>query len=309
MIAVELLSIKLQELFGSDYIILPYAKLCTEYTTARQVEENGNIGYIRDYTNGYAQLRKSKIIGIVNLQNPQRVNADFYYLTSSFKIDFSVPINIVKKDINGNVIETPHLQFFKKYEEVLNKIVNKTLNFANSYKGKMIISEPVFNSLEDDGETKCAIYTANGTFNVTDKAQFGADYKIEIDVNGEYIELDCVNSFVEMNNNGMNAIVKQDKTKIEQNLSQLGWVATVNISDIETTNLARKMLYDIIHENKEIINENEATEARKRKIKIRITTPHNSIHEFWSIPSITFRADRNSAGSYDISFTDDNKGV
>lgn len=309
MMAVEILSNKLQELFGNNYLIMPFAHFNTEYTTARQVIENGNVGIIRDYSDEYSKIRRNKVVGIVNLTKPERVNADFYYLTSGFKIDFSVPTNVLKKDAEGVVLEVPEINFFSKYEQILKIILNKTVDFGNGYVGKMVISEPVFTTLEDDGEVKYAIYSVTGTFVLTDKAVFGSDYVIELNVNGDYVELDGVNSYVEMLDTGNNAIVEQNTIKTMQNLAQSGWVCTINIDDIQTDNVARRLLYDIIHDNIEIINQDAEKEALKRKLRVKITNSHGNVHEFNAIVNITFRTSKNGTGSYDISFTDDNKGV
>ena len=61
----------------------------------------------------------------------------------------------------------------------------------------------------------------------------------------------------------------------------------------------------IIHENKEIINESALTEKLKRELPVRITTPHNNIHEFNAVVSISFQTTRNGNGSYVITLTDD----
>ena len=75
---------------------------------------------------------------------------------------------------------------------------------------------------------------------------------------------------------------------------------------MQTENKARQRLYDIIHNNLEIINPNGATEGLKRKLPIRITTPSGS-REFNALLSISFGTTMNGTGSFDISFTDDNK--
>lgn len=320
MIAVERLTIKLQELFGGNYFMLPFYKLNTEYTTAKQVVENGNVGYVNYYNDAYSNLRKRKIIGIVNLQNPQRTNTDFYYVTSSFTIDFSVPTNIRKVDENGNLLEEVPFNFFEDYERVASEIINKTIKFDDTYKGKMVISEPVYQLTEKDGELNYAIYRITGTFSISDKATFGSDYKVELlSSDGKYYELQGINSFVEILNNGANAIVKQDTTKTQQNVAQSSWVCTVSIDDADINpfvSQANNMIYNLIHKNEEFMNiYDDGVIKLSRKLKVKISKISNLIndwvvrHEFWAIVSITFRTTRNGVGTYEISFTDDNKGV
>lgn len=403
MIAVERLTNKLQELFGGNYYMLPFYKLNTEYTTATQVVENGNVGYVNYYSDAYSKLRKEKIIGVVNLQNPQRANSDMYYVTSSFTVDFSVPmnikdkyeygeaqystityeksgnnyifwyvtlphktmedvslnINVVSKDNEGNIvgktinfkvkangIDASHLEsangltieeieqnknlikinscspekfkykkfdFFKDYEYVVDKIINKTIEFDNKYRGKMVVSEPVYQLTEKDGEYEYAIFRVTGTFAISDRAIFGSDYKVEIFVNfgssQSWIEIDGINSFVEMINNGSNAIIINNATKTEQNVAQSAWTCTISVDDTSQGLDVYNTLKNIVHYNQEIISDFAETEAEKRKIKTRITLPDGNTREFWAIVSITFRTTRNGVGTYDISFTDDNKGV
>ena len=121
MIAIERLCNKLQELYGNQYEIIPFRQLLTDYTTSRQIETANGIVSVVDYTSQYSKLRKEKIIGAVNLTNPQRVNADFYYLTSEFTIQFTVPINNIKKNIYNEIIEQP------KFELIINSRKNEQL--------------------------------------------------------------------------------------------------------------------------------------------------------------------------------------
>lgn len=307
MIASERFSNKLQELFGGNYLIIPFATLNTQYTTAEQVVDGfGNTKYVQEYTNEYSELRKNNIIGVVNLQNPTRANASIYYVTSNYTVDFSVPTNVIKLNSNGEVIETPKFNFFDDCENITNSIINTTIDFGDNVLGKMTMAEPTYQGLEKDGEVEYAIYRLSGTFSMSNSANFGGDYKVSILVGNEFVELDGVNSYVEMLNNGMNAISVENTTKIKQNLSQLAWVCTISIDDLETENPARKKLYDIIHENIEFITPEAGEVQLKRKLRVNIQhgTKTRSI---WAIVSITFRTTKNGIGAYDISFTDSNE--
>lgn len=377
MIAIERLCNKLQELYGNQYEIIPFRQLLTDYTTSRQIETANGIVSVVDYTSQYSKLRKEKIIGAVNLTNPQRVNADFYYLTSEFTIQFTVPINNIKKNIYNEIIEQPKFDFFGDYEKISNKIINKTINFGydldyttnlsnepvidkktfiekvnktgsyifiasqptqfssvdwtlngeivdlsnygieityeddmnnkqvvvslKKYEGKMIISEPIYaNQTETDGDVSYGIFNIKGTFSIGDCANFGNDYEIYFHTENGYIQLDGVNSFVEILNNDGSAIVYENTTKSGQNLGLSGWVATLSINDIQTDNSARKLIYETIHLNKEFVN-------NKRKVRVKIITPQKEMHLFNAIMNITFRTGQNNVGSYEISLTDDNR--
>lgn len=311
MTAVELIANKFQNLLGGQYKIIPMAQLETDYTTAEEVVEGDNHGFITRYTSKFTQLRAKKIIGILNLQNPVRANADFYYITTNYTIEFSVPTNVVKtkeyKDGNDvKVRKETKFDFFNDIENAINEIVNKKIMFGTKY-GKMTISEPIYKGKETDGENECTIYIVSGVIVISDKAVFGGEYEIKFLIGDEYVKIDDVNTYNENNDNSNNAIMKQGKTKVEQNLSQLGWVATFSIDDKISNNLARKLIYDIIHENREIINKYADTEAKEHKIMVKIISPHGNVHLFYAILSIGFGTNQNGVGVYTISLTDDNK--
>lgn len=84
----------------------------------------------------------------------------------------------------------------------------------------------------------------------------------------------------------------------------MGWACTFTIDDVESENLARKKLYDIIHLNQEIITPEAETEKLKRELPVIITSA-SGVHDFNAIVDITFKAMRNSIGIYTISLTDD----
>lgn len=311
MTAVELIANKFQNLLGGQYKIIPMAQLETDYTKAEEVVEGDNHGFITRYTSKFTQLRAKKIIGILNLQNPVRANADFYYITTNYTIEFSVPTNVVKtkeyKDGNDvKVRKETKFNFFNDIENAINEIVNKKIMFGTKY-GKMTISEPIYKGKETDGENEYTIYIVSGVIVISDKAVFGGEYEIKFLIGDEYVKIDDVNTYNENNDNSNNAIMKQGKTKVEQNLSQLGWVATFSIDDKISNNLARKLIYNIIHENREIINKYADTEAKKHKIMVKIISPHGNVHLFYAILSIGFGTNQNGVGVYIISLTDDNK--
>lgn len=376
MIAIERLCDKLQEIYGNDYVILPYHQFLTDYTTAKRTLVNGVEDNVLGYTNEYDKLRKEKIVGVVALNNPSRVNADYYYVSSQYTITFSVPMNNIKRNTFNQIVEKPKFDFFGDYEKMSKEIINQTLRFKNDfsfetdmngieidesvfaskvkysgeykftsyqinpfmpitwylngeqvnladygitftiqyisgehhinvdftkYVGKMVISEPIYaNQNENDGENIYAIFTITGTFSMGDCSKFGSDYKVYFYTGSEYTLLDGVNSFVEIMDNDGSAIVYENTTKSGQNVGQSGWVATLSIDDIESTNLARKKLYEYIHLNKEFVD-------GKRKLRTKIITPDGDMHLFNAIVSITFRTTSNNVGGYDISLTDDNR--
>ena len=302
----DLITTKIETLLGSDYKLFSNCYFSKNYTEARQVVDGDNIGYVLSYNSDYGKFRKNRIVGILTLTNAIRSNSNSYYLSSSYKIQFSVPRNVVKTNKNGVELETAPFDFEDDIDTLISGITNTKIAFDTTYSGKMTMSEPTYISSETDGEFYYDIFEVNGSIVITDNAKFGSDYKVELLVNGEYCELDDVNDFSEVLNTDNNAIVKTDKTRVEQNLAQSGWVCAVTIDDYETTNLARKKIYDIIHLNQEIINSTGESEASKRKIRTRITTP-SGVHLFNAILGITFNSSRNGVGNYNISFTDDNK--
>lgn len=303
----RILSEKIQDLLGNKYKILPLAQLQMDYTTATVSLEGENVAYYQQWTDDYTKLKQNNIVGIITVSTPTRANADFYYVASSYSIEFSVPMNNQIRNVEGALLERTKFTFFCDIEKLTKEILNKKLEADDKYI-KMSVSEPVYKAKETDGENEYAIFTISGNVIVSDKANFGSDYKIEISVDGEFVELDGVNTFSEILNADGNAIAKQGKAKLEQNLAQTSWACTLSLDDVQTENKARQKLYDMVHGNIEIINSNAETEALKRKLPVKITTPSGIVHNFNAIVGVTFATTRNGVGSLDISLTDDNKG-
>lgn len=303
----NIISEKLQQILGENYAILPLANFNRNYTEAREYIEGDNVSYFRYYNSDYGKFRKDKIVGVISFINPTRSNVKGYYLSTSYKIDFSVPRNVVKTNKYNQEIEQPKFTFDDDIETLIDSAINQKLTLDDNLFCKLTMSDPVYISSENDGEFEYDIMQVTGTIVISDNAIFGSEYKVEIFVNGQYIEIDDINSFTEVMSNQNNAIVKHDKTKVEQNLSQLSWGCVIVIDDFMSDNLARKKLYDIIHLNKEVLNDNEESESLKRKLRIRITTPNNDVHVFNAIVTITFTTTKNGVGTYSVTFTDDNK--
>ena len=303
----DILSAKIEDLLGSGYKIFPISHFNKNYTEARQYVEGDNISYFRYYNSDYGKFRKDKVIGIVTISNAIRNNSNAYYLSSSYTIDFSVPRNIVKTDKDGVELEET-FDFNSDIDTLISTITNQKIAFDTTYSGKMTMSEPSYVSTETDGEFSYDIMRVSGSVVITDSARFGSDYVVEMLINGEYYELDDINNFTEILSTDNNAIVKSAKTRVEQDLAQSGWTCAVTIDDYQSTNPARQKIYEIVHLNQEIVNPSGSTEALKRKVTTRITTP-SGVHLFNAVVNVTFVASRNGVGNYNISFTDDNKPV
>jgi len=309
----EILSNKLEELLGSNYKLFPISRFNRNYTEAREYREGENVGYANVYNSDYGTLRKDKVVGVVSMTNAIRNNSASYYLSSAYSIEFSIPRNIELKDKYDNYIEQPALDFEGDIDSLIDSILNQKIQLDQTYSAKMTMSEPTYVAVETDGEFTYEIMRVNGNIIITDSATFGSDYSVKMLINDNgnysYVALDDVNSFNELTNTSNNAISKEGKVKLEQNLSQSGWVCTCSIDDFETTNKARKKIYEIVHQNKEIINPSESTENAKRRQRVKITSPHGDIHLFDAIVDIDFHTTKNGNGSYDISFTDSNKEI
>lgn len=304
----EIISSKIEELLGDNYKVFPVSHFNKNYTEAREIREGENVSYLRQTTTQYGEFRKNKVVGVLTLQGATRSNVSGFYLSTTYQIQFSVPRNINITNKYDVLTQKNAFDFDEDIETLINTIINSKIDFTAKYKGKMTISEPTYVLTETDGEFYYDIMQINGTIVISDNANFGGDYKVAIKVNEEYVELDGINTYDEVLSSDANAIVKQGKAKLEQNLAQTGWVCTFSIDDIETENLARQKIYEIIHNNLEIVNNNGINEAMKRKLPVKITTPKGNEHSFNAIVGISFSTTQNGVGSYDISFTDDNKG-
>lgn len=287
MISAEILSIKFQELLGKDYLISPLFLFNSEYTAAQQTPD----GVVQVYNSKYAEIRKNKIIGVVSTSNSQRANVDYYYLSTSFSIDFSVPFTSDK------------FNFFKDYEKLVKDVLNKELGFVDNINGKVTMQEPVFRTQESDGQYLYNIYTITGAAILSDSVTFGSDYTVEFLIDGEYVKLDGIIQYNETLNLNSNTSMNVNSIMIKNEPSQSGWALVFSIEDLKSENKARQLIYDTVHNNKEIINENADTELNKRKVSVRLANGR----EFKGIMSVGFNAEYNGVGVYNVSIVDSNK--
>lgn len=293
---------KIEKMLGNSYKLFSISHFNKNYTEAREYVQGDNVGYARYNTSDYNEFRKDKIIGILTLSNATRSNADIYYLSASYTIQFSVPRNVNNTNKYGHELTRPPFDFDADIEKLENNIVNKTIEFNINYKGKMTISEPTFVATETDGEFYYDIIQVNGTIVISDKAVFGSDYKVAFKIDDEFVELDGINSFNESYNTNGNAIVRLGKSKVEQDVAQQSWVCTFQIDDYQSENKARNLIYDIVHENRELVYNG------KRKLQTKITTPKGE-RVFNALVGIDFNSSFNGVGGYNVSLTDDNRGV
>ena len=313
----EILATKIGTLLGSNYHIFSDMFFNKNYTEAREVREGENIGYARFTTAEYGKFRKNKVVGILTLTSYNRSNSNVFYANGGFKIEFSVPRNVVKTTKNDEVLSQPAYDFDADMETLANTITNQKITFTvqtgqttKTYNGRLSVGEPNYLMTESDGEFQYDIMTLTGTFAISDNAYFGGDYKVELYLDDAYVELDDITSYTEQLNEDANAILKGGKIKTEKNVGQSNWVCTVSIDDYKTQNAARLFIYNCVHENKEILNSSASNEALKRKIRVRIKSPSSlAARAFNAIMTISFTTTKNGVGSYAISFTDDNKDI
>lgn len=311
----ELVANKIQSILGNKYAIIPFAKLQTNYTEAREVIDGDNHGYANQYNDAFTELSKRKTIGIMTFQGSNRANASYYYLASDYSIQFRVATNTTiskliaiktnEQGIEQKIERTGNITFFNDIENLTDEIINNTLNIGD-YRAKLTVNEPIFRGKEFDGELEFAIFEVGGRIVIGDNQVFGSDGKIEFLIAGNYVELDNVNNYTEtLDNNGV-LIMEEGSTKGKQGSAQTGWVCSFSIDAVRTENLARLKIYEIIHLNKEIIDENS---DKPRKLRVKITSPYGDVHIFDALVSITYTSTKNGVPSYNIALIDDNYGI
>lgn len=296
----DLICNKFQSILGSNYLIYSDTFFNDNFTEAREVRTNTNdLGYEVLANNSYLNLRKNKIIGILSLDNATQENADNFYMSSTYNIDFSVPVNASIKH-----------PFYADIDSLITSTLNQKITLDTTYYSKMTVSKPKYIGIEKDGELTYKIMRVSGTISVTDKYLFGSDYSISLYIGSEYVAINGINNLsVEFNATG-NSIPIYNTTKTQQNLAQTGWNISFNIDDFTSTNTARNFIYNIVHKNNEILNSSGSTDYGKRRIKVKYISPYYATgYEFYGFLTVHFSTERNGVGNYAVGITNTNKVV
>lgn len=305
MMAAEMLALKFQELLGKQYKIFPNDAFSDKYTTVVKTE----LGQQLEVSKQAFEDNKGKIIGIVEVPNATRANVDFYLMNANYSVNFWVPVNFIKRDPNGILLESPKFNFYGDVEKLINKITNEHIDFFDDKYGRMTISEPrLSGNIENTGTGKRKVVSVSGVATITDKGIFGADteYLLEV-VKGEWVALEDVSTNNTRGNTESNHKSIAGSLEPEFDITQETQSLILTISDYNTDNLAYRKIKDAIYHNNKIFSPWQKTKSEKGKLHVRLVRKNEPDFEFWAVPEITYSTSKNGVGTFTVSFLNDNK--
>lgn len=171
MIAEKLLN-KLQDQLGSNYKLMLDNAFAEEYTNKQSDSVNWQ-AFEKD---------KDLIIGVLSLTNATYAVVPFISFATTYTLQFWLPVNVLKLDSNGELLETPKFNIFDDLEAMRIALNNKTNDFGE-YRGQITFSEPKKGTVLDiQSGTEKVVVTVTGSFDITDNGIYGRDTTIKIGI-------------------------------------------------------------------------------------------------------------------------------
>lgn len=307
MVTAELLAVKLQESLGKRYKIFANDAFNDKFTTT---VSNEYMGQQLAVQKSAFEKFKGVIVGVVDAPNATRSNVDFYLINANYTVTFWVPVNFVKRDEDGALIETPKFNFYGDIETFADDITNKQIEFYGGLYGRMTISEPrlAAGGLEDTGSGKRKLMSVTGAVTITDKGVFGADkdYYFET-AEGVWTKLEGVSAIDERTKVEQYSASLESKIDTEFYIEQKGHTRALVVANSYSDNAALRLIKDAVFHNKAVLSP-FAEKANQHKIHVTTRQKNEPDYVFWAIPEITYTAPANSIGTFSISLLDDGKG-
>lgn len=314
-IASELITDKLQQLFGKQYEMHTLHAFNERFTNPVKTPFGA-------YDVQYQCFDKyaDKIIGVVQVQ-PTAQNFTVYEYTSvNFTVQFWVPLNFVKMSMNGETLEELKFDFKSDVKRVDNSLRGKETELKlpiglkengefdyEHFRAFFTLAEPVLSSgKEISGAYNRVVYTVSGTVSICEqKVNVGNDYEIYFLFGSERVKIEqyrtlAIGSTTEASsiqpNNGMDTI-NEPAVKDRQ--------MTFFVDDVQTDNKAFALIEKKAFTNHTVINPNEADEMRKRQIHVQVEKRGVVVSDFWGNISTQYSVTGgNGFGSYQVSIMD-----
>jgi len=321
-IASELITNKMQQLFGAKYEIKTLHAFNENFTNPKMTQYGS---YTIEYQcfDEYAD----KIIGVVQVQPTAQNFTTYEYTSVNFSMQFWVPVNHVKRKTTGELAEDIKFDFLgdiKRVEKALRgqevvlkrptgEIRDAEFVYEN-LRAFFTLDEPVLSSgKEISGAYNRVVYTVNGTANICEQnVNVGNDCKIKFVLDGEEIEIEQYRTLAIGSTMDANSIQSNGSLAGLQEPAVTSRQLTFFIDDVATQNKAYKVIEQKAFENLEIINadynnpDNEKFNINKaRKVHVKIYKRGITKADFWGIMSAQYTTSGgNGFGSYQVTIVD-----
>lgn len=276
MISAEIIQNKIQEILGEKYAVFANDAFNRNFTNPAMTPYGARLDINQQAFEDYAD----KIVAVVTATPITLFSVAYRLEQLNYRIDFWVPLDYVKRDADGVLLETPKFDFFADAESLRNQLIScRSLSAEGplTYKSFFTASEPqlISSAPERTGTYMRVVYQMSGAVSISDNALgTGSDIKIAFVAGGT--EQDITNY-----------------TNLVVDSSETGNVATFEVDDISTGNAALTTLKTLAF--------NRYSAARRR---IKIYKSGTAVSDFYATVKVQYLVTGLAAfGRYRVTLT------
>ena len=303
MIASEILALKFNDFFGKQYKIYAEDAYDDNFTAAVDTPLGTQLAIEQQAFKKF----NNKIVGVLRIRRPMRSNVDYYHIAGDYTIDFFVPVNFVKRNKSGQLIENPKYDFYGDCENIINnKIVNKTIEFNQNgtLYGRLTMSEPYNLGMQllDTPNYKRKQMRIEGRFVITDNGFFGGDILFELNLGGVWYKIENINAIEVQSPHEASTTQDTGTLFTNSDIAQVNNVIALSIDmtrNVKNGNIAMLKFMEMVFDPQDINPASSTTFSLQRKLQIRMTVGFSHF-TFWTVPTITLSAPRASIGTYTL---------
>jgi len=331
MIVSQLLADKIQSILGAQYKVVPFHIYIDSYAKPNETQ------YGEVYTIDYQAFKEDRdIIPVIVKTTPLAISSLPYVAKAcNYEITFSVPLNVIERDENGAVLNTPEFDFFGDYNSLQAAVNNTKLTFNDeydedtdtylkTYKGHMSISEPEFGGKEIDKSDRI-LWIVKGNIDISDTTiGMGEDVQIKLafkNTSSVYVEyaFDNITDLTVSSDLNANENQFSESLGAEKEISTKSQGISFTVDDVITaTDLAMQCVRNKAFVNSDILSANETDVRLQKKVRVKVykydynlaTPAYALIKDFWAVMTSEYiAASETSYASYKVSLSNDEKGV
>lgn len=284
MISAELVAQKFQNVLGSQY------KLCVDHAFRAAYVKPTPSPYGLEYTIDHQAFNeyKNTIMAVVATTNNSLVSSPFRADNLAYTVQFWVPLDFLKINSDGTLIEAPKFDFYSDIERLKTALNNTEIAIATGLKAFFTISDPsVFGNVEKSGAYARMPMQILGQVAIYDsKLSTGSKYKIKVVLGGTEYEFENYTDYTEGRATDSNYITDGNSVVPKQEIAATSWECAFMVDDYNSANNPEiKLLEDICRAFKTELTPTASTAEKKYKVLTRLYTNTTLTKEFWGIIS------------------------
>lgn len=288
---------KLQELLGSQYVVRNNdafnRSFTTPLTTPYGVQFDINEQAFEEYENKIIVVYKSTPVTLFNLPYEMR--------QENYTLSFWVPINYVKYDKFGRLIEQPQYNFFKDIKELKTALTSGEIDLGDNRAFFSMSLPQLVSSTEKTGNHDRVVYQVTGNMSLADRdLATGSDTQVFFILNDTEYEIENISDLHISAVTESNAIYEQGNLETRQEVAFIGQSLSFTVDDY-SSNEALNLIRDKTFKNLEKLN-NESSLERQDKVKVKLKHKGEDMITFWAtLNTDYFVGNKAGFGKYNVS--------